>query len=306
VKRFVVCMLICWSLFACATAHAQAQALDVPYVPTPPEVVEAMLRMANVGADDYVVDLGCGDGRLVITAAKRYGAHGFGVDLDPRLVNEAQREAARQGVQDRVAFYERNLYVTDFSPASVLMLYLFQKVNLDLRPRLFREVRPGTRVVSHDFDFGAWEPDAKQIVAVPGKSYGAPRSTLYFWIVPADASGHWSWQLDERGSARDYDIALEQTFQMLRAQASGAVRAGAGRVRGNEIRFTLTVQAGERAIREEYRGRLAGDTIEGTVRSEDAAGERAWKATRVARGKINIEGFVATPDKSSLREEKTQ
>ncbi|HSQ02810.1 MAG TPA: class I SAM-dependent methyltransferase, partial [Burkholderiales bacterium] len=298
VKSFLACLLVCWSALAPATVHAQAQTLDVPYVPTPAGVVDAMLKMANVGASDYVVDLGCGDGRLVITAAKQYGAHGFGVDLDPRLVNEAQHEAARQGVQDHVAFYERNLYITDFSRASVLTLYLFPKVNLDLRPRLFSEVRPGTRVVSHDFDFGAWEPDEKQVVAVPGKSYGPPQSTLYFWIVPANASGRWTWQLGDGGNARDYDVTLEQTFQMLRAQAAGAVRDGAGRMRGDEVRFTLTVEAGGQTMRQEYRGRLDGDTIVGSVRSEDAAGEHAWKATRMTRGKINIEEFVATPGKS--------
>jgi SAM-dependent methyltransferase len=290
VKRHVVCLLVCWSMLLPVTARAQAQALDVPYVPTPAKVVDAMLRMANVRADDYVVDLGCGDGRLVIAAAKRYGAHGFGVDLDPKLVNEAQHEALRQGVQDQVAFYERNLYITDFSQASVLMLYLFPKVNLDLRPRLFHEVRPGTRVVSHDFDFGAWAPDASEIIAVPGKTYGAPQSTIYFWIVPGDASGRWKWQLNAKNGVQDYDVSLEQTFQVLRAREGGAVRTGSGRMRGDEVRFTLTMDAGGHATRQDYAGRIAGDTIVGTVRIEGEPRDLAWQATRIAHGKINIEG----------------
>jgi len=289
VRRFAACMLICMSALAPSPARAQAQALDVPYVGTPAVVVDAMLKLANVGPDDYVVDLGCGDGRIVIAAAKQYGARGFGVDLDPRLVNEARHEAIRAGVADRVEFYERNLYITDLSEASVLTLYLFPKVNLDLRPRLFKEVRPGTRVVSHDFDFGSWKPDAQQTLAVPEKSYGEPKSTIYFWVVPAAAAGRWSWHLGDPGAMHDYDVMLEQTFQMLRVVPSAGVHAGSGRMRGEEIGLVLTVGSNGRETREEYRGRLRGDSIVGSVRIEGAAQEIAWRAERVAHGKIDIE-----------------
>jgi SAM-dependent methyltransferase len=302
-RRRTACLALGWGAIAPAAAWGQAQTLDVPYVATPDNVVDAMLKMARVGPADYVVDLGCGDGRLVIAAAKQYGARGFGVDLDPRLVHEARREAARQGVQDRAAFYERNLYVTDFSRASVLTLYLFPRVNLDLRPRLFTEMRPGTRVVSHDFDFGAWEPDARETIPVPGKSYGPPQSTIYFWVVPANAAGRWSWRVGEGGHVREYDAAFEQTFQKLRVRGAGNVRGGAGRVRGEEIEFTATVYENGRESRHEYRGRLTGETIAGSVRVDGTAQNREWQARRVARGSIDIEGSAdagaANPDSVS-------
>ncbi len=288
-KRLLVCALIAWSLFDATAARAQAQALDVPYVGTPANVVDAMLKLANVGPGDYVVDLGCGDGRMVIAAAKRYGARGFGVDLDPQRIEEANENARKAGVADRVAFYERNLYITDFSKASVLALYLFPRVNLDLRPRLFKEVRPGTRVVSHDFDFGRWKPDAQETVAVPDKPYGEPRSTIYFWIVPADASGRWTWNLPEGDGTRAYEVTLEQTFQMLRAVPSGSVEAGGGSMRGEEIRLALKVKSDGRETREDYHGQLHGDTIQGSVTIE-GAGQFAWRAKRLVHGRIDIEG----------------
>src|ERR1051325_10877652 len=141
-------------LCACVAGLACAQQSDVPYVPTPPNVVEAMLEIAKVGPNDYLIDLGSGDGRILITAAKKYGTRGLGVDLDGSLVSDAKREARRQGVADRVEFLEQNLFITDIDKATVLTAYLFPQVNMELRPRLFAELRPGTRVVSHEFDFG--------------------------------------------------------------------------------------------------------------------------------------------------------
>jgi SAM-dependent methyltransferase len=285
--------LLCLAL-AAHGAQAQ-QTLDVPFVGTPPVVVDAMLALGQVGADDYVIDLGCGDGRLVIAAARQRGARGYGVDLDSALIHAARQAAERAGMQGRVAFDVKNLYVTDIARASVLTLYLFPRVNLDLRPRLFRELKPGTRVVSHEFDFGNWRPDAQVTVDVPDKPYGPPRSTVYLWIVPADASGRWVWRLPGRGEA-SYEATCDQTFQELRAtQGAGGHRIVGARLRGDEITFTL--ESGGAV--ERYRGRIDGDRISGTVATRE--GEYSWAASRVARGRMNIEAEQARPAISNLR-----
>jgi SAM-dependent methyltransferase len=148
---------------------------DVPYVATPPAVVAKMLELARVTKDDVVYDLGSGDGRIVIMAAQRFGARGVGVEINPDLVLEAHENARRAGVADRVHFLRQDLFETDLRGATVVTLYLMQSVNLELRPKLWRELRPGTRVVSHDFHMGDWPPE--QVVRVDG-------SVLYAWTIP--------------------------------------------------------------------------------------------------------------------------
>ncbi|SFK65716.1 SAM-dependent methyltransferase [Proteiniphilum acetatigenes] len=164
-------------LFLCGALQLNAQqiTLDVPYVPTPQNVVEGMLDLANVGKGDVVYDLGCGDGRIVITAAKKYEATGIGVDLNPERIKEASQNAREAGVEDKVTFYEGDLFNFDFSKASVLTLYLLPDVNLKLMPKILSEMKPGSRVVSHAFDMGNWKPDEQ--ISVNG-------STVYLWIVP--------------------------------------------------------------------------------------------------------------------------
>lgn len=163
-------------LFLCGMTHVSAQNdLDVPYVPTPMKVVEAMLDLARVSENDIVYDLGCGDGRIVVTAAKEYGATGIGVDLDPDRIEDANANAKDSGVEDKVKFYEGDLFDFDFSKASVLTLYLLPDVNLKLKPKILAEMKPGSRVVSHAFDMGDWVPD--QQISVDGK-------TVYLWTVP--------------------------------------------------------------------------------------------------------------------------
>jgi hypothetical protein len=289
--------LLCAGAAALSPHLAFAQAADVPYVPTPMNVVEAMLDIAKVGPADFVIDLGSGDGRIVITAATKYGARGFGVDLDGALVSEARRQAERAGVKDRVEFYTRNLFITDIDKATVLTSYLFPQVNLALRPRIFNELRPGTRVVSHEFDFGNWKPDAQVHVAVPGKRYGPPSSEVYLWIVPANAAGRWQWQIPLEGTALDCEAAFEQTFQMLAgsARAGGApARIESARLRGEEIAMVVTAQLNGREVRQELTGHVTGDTIRGTARVTGAAAELEWQATRTARGKINIDAAAAS------------
>ena len=149
--------------------------LDVPYVPTPEVVVERMLRTAKVGEGDVVYDLGCGDGRIVITAAQKYGARGVGYDIDPQRISESNANAAKAGVTDRVKFSVQDLFTADFKEATVVTLYLLPEVNLRLRPKLLAELKPGTRIVSHAFDMGDWKPD--KTAEIDGRM-------IYFWVVP--------------------------------------------------------------------------------------------------------------------------
>jgi predicted O-methyltransferase YrrM len=161
------------------TVQAQEREADVPYVPTPNEVVDRMLQLANVTGDDTLYDLGSGDGRIIITAAQRYGTRGTGIDINPELVQQSQANAQSANVADRVEFVQQDLFQTDLSNATVVTLYLLPDINLKLRPKLLRELKPGTRIVSHDFDMGEWEPE--QVVQVQGPNR---QHTIYYWIVP--------------------------------------------------------------------------------------------------------------------------
>jgi 2-polyprenyl-3-methyl-5-hydroxy-6-metoxy-1,4-benzoquinol methylase len=154
---------------------AQDRELDVPYVPTSTEVVEAMLKVAKVGKNDVLYDLGSGDGRIPITAAKQFGTRGVGIDIDPDRIQEANENAKNAGVTDKVKFLQQDLFKSDFSKATVVTLYLLPEINLRLRPQLFKQLKPGTRVVSHAFDMGDWKPE---------KTLNVNGSTVYYWVVP--------------------------------------------------------------------------------------------------------------------------
>ena len=286
--------LLLWPL-VCALAIAPALAAtgDVPFVPTPMNVVDAMLDIAHVNEKDFVIDLGSGDGRIVIAAAKKRGAHGLGVELDGALVNDARREAQRQGVANKVEFVAQNLFVTDIDRATVLTSYLFPRVNMQLRPVIFAQLKPGSRVVSHEFDFGSWKPDAQVTVKVPDKPYGPPRSEVFLWIVPANAAGRWQWRTQlEGGVPVDCEMTLEQTFQELRGTAIAGGKPAAlenPRLRGEEIRFTLVADVNGRKVRQEVSARVSGDSIKGKARAPHAESGFGFHATRIAQGKINIE-----------------
>lgn len=163
-----------------APGQKPARSPDVPYVPTPQEVVDEMLKLADVKSTDIVYDLGCGDGRIVITAARQYGARGVGIDINPERIKESIANARQAGVSDRVQFKTQDLFETDLRDATVVTLYLLPQVNLKLRPKLLRELKPGTRIVSHTFDMGDWKPE--KTVTVPGRG-----SRLHFWTIPARA-----------------------------------------------------------------------------------------------------------------------
>jgi hypothetical protein len=219
-----------------------ARADEVPYIPTPRNVVDAMLAIAEVGSQDYVVDLGSGDGRIVIAAAKQYRARALGIDYDHTLIAESRASAAREGVSDRAEFLERDIFDTDFGDATVVTMYLLPEVNLELRPRILFGLRPGTRVVSHDWDMGDWEADRRVVVEAPDKTIGLKKeSTVYLWIVPARVAGYWRGTLTGPGGAEPVVIEFAQRFQ--NAAANVWLRrwnlTGSGRLRGDSLSLTL-------------------------------------------------------------------
>lgn len=173
--RSAIVAALCTLIVAAASASASEREPDVNYIPTPQDVVDDMLRLVDLRPDDLLYDLGSGDGRIPITAAQRYGVRAIGIDIDPRRIAEAQANARAAGVSQLVEFRQADLFESDFSEATVVTLYLFPDLNLKLRPRLLTTLRPGTRIVSHQFDMGDWTPE---------KTLRTGRHVVYFWKVP--------------------------------------------------------------------------------------------------------------------------
>jgi SAM-dependent methyltransferase len=218
---------------ACALPW-QAQAMEeVPFITTPDNVTLEMLRLAQVAKGDHVIDLGSGDGRIVILAAQRFGASGLGVEIVPDLVRQSQDNARKAGVADRVQFREQDIFKTDLSPATVVTMYLLPEVNLALRPALLK-LAPGTRIVSHDWDMGDWKPDATSVVPVPDKKVGLQKSSkVHLWTVPADVHGLWC----GTGLLSGTQFAVQQQFQTFTATMTraGRVRDYEGRIDGHQL-----------------------------------------------------------------------
>jgi len=280
-------ILIAASLIAALPAVAQPQAWawddgTVPYVQTPMEIVERMLRMAEVGRDDYVIDLGSGDGRIVIEAAKR-GARGLGVDLDPSLVKHATENAQRAGVGERASFQVRDIFETDLSQASVVAFYLLPDFNAKLMPRLLA-LKPGTRIVSHDGGIGDWPPDERLEMRTPEKPVGVGGvSRVELWIVPADAKGAWVSEIPAHGGR--WNFRIQQHYQMLDVDVGAQGRdllVRNTRLRGEEIKLIVTGIVNGRAWHHYFVGTLKGDRIAGEVTVSDGNNRRSfpWTATR--------------------------
>jgi len=216
----------------CLAALTAAAQDEVPFVTTPDAVTLAMLELAGVGAGDHVVDLGSGDGRIVITAARRFGASGLGVEIVPDLVELSRRRARAAGVQERVEFREQDLFATDLAPATVVTMYLLPDVNLQLRPRLLA-LAPGTRVVSHDWDLGDWRPERTVTVDVPDKALGRDKfSRVHLWIVPARVHGRWC----ADGASLDVVQRFQRFSATLTTTGSAApARVFDGRIEGSTL-----------------------------------------------------------------------
>lgn len=240
----------------------QPPRLDVPYVPTPQEVVDRMLDIAKVSGKDFVMDIGCGDGRMLVTAASKFGARGRGVDLNPQRITEANANAQKANVAGKVTFEVKNLFDTSIKDADVLAMYLLPSVNLQLRPRILDEMKPGSRIVSHSFDMGDWEADLRDQVGY---------SRIYHWIVPARIGGKWI----ITDGADKLEVELAQTFQKITGgsvRSSGGIAPVTGLVSGEEVRLVTHIRGEPRF----YAGRVSGDRIAPLP----GAGAQGWTAVR--------------------------
>jgi protein-L-isoaspartate O-methyltransferase len=261
---------------------------DTPYVQTPQNVVDRMLQVAKVGPGDYVIDLGSGDGRMVITAAQKYGARGFGVDLDRRLVEIANKRAASAGVSDRAVFYERDIYETDLSGASVVTIYLLPEVNLMMRPTLLATLKPGTRVVTHDYDMAEWKPDEQMVMDAPDKPVGRDKkSKVFFYVIPANAAGKWRWEMPVSDKPAVFNMSVAQNFQAVTGSVefNGATLPFENaRLRGEDISFTLNDARSK--TRYDFAGKISGRNITGAAQVVSANAQRRleWDAVRTEQG----------------------
>ena len=246
-----------------------------PYVPSPQSIVSDLLRYADVGPGDFVIDLGSGDGRIVLTAAKVFGARGFGVDIKENLVRQANEAAAREGVADRAKFYQQDLFKTDLSQASVITMYLLpDTVNL-LKGKFLAELKPGTRIVSHDYPLDGWLPEKDRVFDLDEKVAISGVKTTIFWlyVVPAKVEGRWGVQLPPAVSKRAATLELKQQITSVHGwlHVDGEeVPLQAVHLRGDELSFQLAGRKGD------FAGKVKGNAIEGTVQ---VGGERApWSA----------------------------
>jgi hypothetical protein len=242
---------------------------DVIWVPTPQVLVERMLQMAETKPTDYVIDLGSGDGRTVITAVKKFGARALGVEYNPEMVELAKRAAEKEGVAGKAQFVQGDIFQTDFSKATVLTLYLLPSLNLKLRPTILN-MKPGTRVVSHAFTMDDWQAD--QVDSADGR-------TAYLWIVPAKVAG--TWKID--AGSRAYEAVFTQQFQNIGGSTKAdnkVVQFSNGKLKGETITFSITDDAN---ARRDFTGRVNGNRIEGTMKTGTA--ESKWTATRVGEAK---------------------
>lgn len=273
-------------LFAAALVFAPAHAADKapvdagPYVPSPTSVVADMLTLANVGPNDFVIDLGSGDGRIVLTAAKVFGARGFGVDINEKLVKEANESARLQGIADRANFTIQDLFKTDISKATVVTMYLLPNTVNMLKDKLLNELRPGTRILSHDYPLAGWRADEFRQFDLQDKVVitGVTTTLIYKYVVPAKAEGAWSAKLPPELSKEPVRMSMKQ-FQVTRVV--GNARLGGrdvafedARLRGEQLTFKLAV--GGRTY--DFAGTIKGKSIEGTV--EGGGTKATWSAAQ--------------------------
>jgi hypothetical protein len=250
------------------TPQVGQEGKDVIWVPTPQALVEKMLDMAKLTAQDIHYDLGSGDGRTVITAAKR-GAQAVGVEYNPDMVALSERAAAKEGVSAKAKFINGDIFQTDFSHATVVTLYLLPSLNVKLRPTILK-MKPGTRVVSHAFTMDEWQPD--QTENVEGR-------TAYLWIVPAPVEGTWRWNGSGSGP-KQFQVRLRQQFQKVEGEATLDGKPGQLRdikLAGDQISFTVLDASG---LRRDFSGRVTGDSMQGVAKALDSSGEAKWSATR--------------------------
>jgi len=265
-------MLSPWAGFG----FAQSRFPDVHYESTPQLIVEDLLKMAEVNRNDIVYDLGCGDGRFVITAAKKYGSRGVGIDIDPERIKESHHNARLAGMMDKVRFIEADLFEIDIREATVVALYLLPDLNMQLRPKLLKDLKPGSRIVSHEFDMYDWQPD---------KMGRLGRNKYYFWVVPTDVAGRWRWTFPSANGEESFLLTLTQKFQEIDGTITTPIQTVApleAYLIGNQIGFLLRYRPSGKTMEMRFRGQVNGNTINGTVEvnSGPFAGQHKWTATR--------------------------
>lgn len=257
--------------------HSQTRVPDVHFEPTPMEVVDAMLNKAGVNQDDVIYDLGCGDGRFVISAAKRFGARGVGVDINPVRIKESKENAQKANVADRTKFIEGDLFKVDIREATVVTLFLLNELNFQLQPKLFHELRPGTRIVSYTFDMADWEPD--EIVQIGGRFF-------YYWVIPANVAGTWHFRIVSSGGELQDQLVLNQEFQEIGGKVTvhgQEIRIRDQRLKGDQVSFRVRYNFEGQNVVMKFNGRVTGDILEGNVEIQGGpwAGTKSWKAQRV-------------------------
>ena len=255
----------------------------LPYVPTPQIVVDEMLKMANVTSKDFVIDLGSGDGRMIITAARNFKANGLGVDIDTKLVELSNKQAKADGVGDRAKFIEQDMFKADIGKATVVTLYVLPDFMEKLRPKLLAELKPGSRIVAHDYYMSGWYPDRQLSLTVPEKkkANGTDKAYLYLWIVPSAIGGDWRMELEPGGNRRQLIVlTINQQYQMINAYAKnalGEMKIENALLRGDEISFNLTVGANSY----QFTGKIRDDKMEGTAVTPGKDQLLPWRASKL-------------------------
>jgi hypothetical protein len=278
IPRSIVSVVGAALLATASVAYAQKQEFkpyvgqqgkDVVWVPTPDEVVDRMLTMAQTKPEDYVIDLGAGDGKIAIAAAKKFGARSMGVEYNPDMVAYAQKNLQAAGVAGKAQIVHGDIFATDFTQATVLTMYLLPSLNMKLRPQILA-LRPGTRIVTHAFNMEDWEPD---------ESSDVDGRRVYFWVVPAKVEGRWAMELSGGGASEKVSINLDQKFQKIQGVAyMGSVLAGLRdpHLSGFRISFAYV---DSRGVRRDFAGRVTGATMEGSFRADNGQ-EGRWSAAK--------------------------
>ncbi|HTE14211.1 MAG TPA: methyltransferase domain-containing protein [Burkholderiales bacterium] len=270
------------NVFAQTSVLAQTREIERtggPYVPTPQVVVDQMLRFGGVSASDYVMDLGSGDGVIVLTAVRQMKASGVGIEIDPELVKLANSEAKKLGISERASFQVMDVFKADLSRATVVTLYLLPGMMMNLRNKIYDELRPGARVVSHDYHFGDWQAEDRLTFDVPEKEKinGVPSATLYLWTIPAKVGGRWHIRVD--GTAQQHDVDLSQNFHIVNGTLLNASGLGLTdvSVKGEDITFSIW----NGSVRHHYRGKVRGGAMSGMVNLNGR--EARWQAARASK-----------------------
>jgi hypothetical protein len=265
-----------------ASSYAQ-QLSKLPYVPTPQVVLDEMFKIANITAKDFVIDLGSGDGRVVINAAQMFKASGLGVDIDAKLVALSNNKAKAEGVADRVKFIEQDMFKVDISRATVVTLYVMPDFMEKLRPKLLSELKPGARIVSHDYYMSGWYPDRQLTLTVPEKiaANGTDKAHIYLWIVPSVVAGDWRMDFAAAGgNPQPIILSFNQQYQMLNASAAskgGPLKIENPILKGDEIDFFIAF--GPAHYR--FTGKVQGDRMQGVAVSSLSSKPAAWHANRL-------------------------